>query len=288
MTSAASRAQPTTSAEGSYPDGVRGDEVHPQLRAGDHERVADVVAVAEVGDADAVEPAQLLADRHHVGDRLAGVELVGEPVDDGDVGVLGELVDVGLLERADHDPVEVAGEHHRGVLDRLAAAELQVAGGEVEARPAELRDADLEAHARARGRLLEDHPERAALEQPMRHPLALARLQPVGVVEDEHELLGRPVVDAEEVTALQVGGNHARILVIARPGLAVPDRLGAGDQRLAAGLGDEGEGGLDLRPHAPSRKLVDQRGVPLRAQLGDRVALAAVRRRSRGRRPAPG
>ena len=41
------------------------------------------------------------------------MELVGEPVDDRDVGVLGELVDVGLRERADHDPVEVAREHDR-------------------------------------------------------------------------------------------------------------------------------------------------------------------------------
>ena len=96
------------------------------------------------------------------------------------------------------------------------AAELQVAGREVEAGSAELRDPDLEAHARARRRLLEDHPEAAALEQPVRHPLALARLQAVGVVEDEQELVGRPVVDAEEVAALQVGGNHARILPFAQ------------------------------------------------------------------------
>jgi hypothetical protein len=32
------------------------------------------------------------------------------------------------------------------------------------------------------------------------------------VIEDEDELVRRPVVHAEEVTALEMGWNHARIL----------------------------------------------------------------------------
>ena len=188
--------------------GRRGHEVDAELRAGDHERVADVVPVAEVRDADALEAAQPLADREHVGERLARVELVREPVDDRDVGVLGELVHVRLRERPDHDPVEVARKHDRGVLDRLPAAELQVAGGEVEPGAAELGDPDLEAHPRPRGRLLEDHPEAPALEEPVRHPLALPGLEPLRVVENEQELVRLPVVHAEEVAAFQVRGDH--------------------------------------------------------------------------------
>jgi hypothetical protein len=136
------------------------------------------------------------------------VELVGEPVQDGHLGVLRELVHVCLPERPDHDPIQVAGEDGGRVLDRLAAPELEVAGREVEAGSAELGDSDLEAHARPRGRLLEDHPERATLEVPVGDALALARLEPVGQVEHEGELVRRPVVHPEEVAALEPRGDH--------------------------------------------------------------------------------
>ena len=79
--------------------------------------------------------------------------------------MLGELLDVVLREGADHDRVEVAREDDGGVLDRLAAAELEVACREVEAVAAELGDADLERDPRPRRGLLEDHPERAAGEE---------------------------------------------------------------------------------------------------------------------------
>ena len=109
----------------------------------------------------------------------------------GIVGVLGELLDVRLRERADHDRVEVAREHGRRVLDRLAAAELEVVRGEVEPGAAELRDADLERDARARRRLLEDHPERPAGEERGAPRARCARLQLVGEVEQQLQLLAR-------------------------------------------------------------------------------------------------
>ena len=202
-------AGPTDDLLGGLVAGRRGGhEVHAELGAGHHQRVAHVVPVAEVRDADALEAAQPLPDREHVGERLARVELVREAVDDRDVGVLGELVHVGLRERPDHDRVQVAREHDRGVLDRLPTPELQVAGPEVEPGAAELRDPDLEAHARPRGRLVEDHAEAPAVEEPVRHTLALPRLEALGVVEDEHELVALPVVDPEEVASFQVRGDH--------------------------------------------------------------------------------
>jgi hypothetical protein len=182
--------------------------MHAELGAGEHERVADVVPVAEVGDTHALEAFEALPDRHHVRQRLAGVELVREAVDDRDVGVGGELVDVRLLERADHDSVQVAGEDAGRVLDRLAASELEVTGSEVETRPAEVRDADLEADARPRRGLLEDHPEGAPGEVVMVDPLLLAGLQPVGHVQQRREVVGRPVVHSQEVAPLQMGRNH--------------------------------------------------------------------------------
>jgi len=53
---------------------------------------------------------------------------VREAVDDRDRRVLGELLHVRLLERADHDRIEVAREHVGRVLDRLTAPELEIAG----------------------------------------------------------------------------------------------------------------------------------------------------------------
>ena len=60
--------------------------------------------------------------------------------------------DLGLLEGADHHEVDHAADHARAVLDRLGAAELAVAGGQVHHRAAHLVHAGLEAHARAGAR----------------------------------------------------------------------------------------------------------------------------------------
>src|SRR5439155_23734844 len=49
----------------------RRGELQPELRAHHHQRGADVVSVAEPGNADALEAAEPLADRHRVGERLA-------------------------------------------------------------------------------------------------------------------------------------------------------------------------------------------------------------------------
>ena len=95
------------------------------------------------------QPTKPLANRHHVGERLARMGRVGEPVDHRNRGVRGQLLDIALRVGADHEAVEVAGKNGRGVAKGLAAAELQVAGGEVEADAAELCDPDLERDARA-------------------------------------------------------------------------------------------------------------------------------------------
>jgi hypothetical protein len=98
------------------------------------------------------------------------------------------------------------------VPDRLAAPELQVSGREVERGAAELEHPHLEADPRPRRGLLEDHPERPALEVAVLDALALARLQPVGEVEDARELVCVPVVYAQEVPPLELCRDHARIL----------------------------------------------------------------------------
>ena len=65
-----------------------------------------------------------------------------------------------MRERANHDAVDVARQDARGVGDRLAAPELDVARRQKQRVAAELERADLERHARSGGRLHEDHRER--------------------------------------------------------------------------------------------------------------------------------
>ena len=185
----------------------RRDEAHPEAGRPDHQRDAHVVAVAEIGEAGPGKPAQLLANRHQVGERLAGMRVVREPVDHGDVGGLRQLLDVVLLEGADHDRVEVAGQDGAGVADRLAPAQLQVVGREVEAVAAELADSDLERDTSPCGGLLEDHPQRAAGEELVRLAGLLRFLERVGDVEHSLQLVGAPAADAREVAALQVLRN---------------------------------------------------------------------------------
>ena len=178
--------------------------------------MADVVAVAEVGDAHALEAAEPLADRHRVGERLQRMREIGEPVDDRDRGVLGERVDLGLVERADQERADEPREHERGVAVALAAGELQVGGGQVERHAAELRDPDLEADAGAGRRLVEDHPDRAAREHAQLLAPRPLLLQLVGEVERERELVARPVGDARVAAALEAVGDarHAWMLTL--------------------------------------------------------------------------
>ena len=244
--------------------------------------MADVVPVAEICDAHAVEPAEPLPDRHHVGQRLARMEVVGEPVDDRDVRGGGELVHVGLREGADHDPVEVAGENGARVLDRLAAPELQVAGREVERGAPQLEHPHLEADARPRRGLLKDHPERPALEVAVLDALALARFQPVGEVEDADQLVRVPVVHAQEVPPLELRRDHAGILGgrdDAGARVSGRERLGARDERLSARLADEAERGLHLRAHAARGERVDQPVVAAGDELLDCLLLVGAEAR---------
>ena len=111
----------------------------------------------------AVPAAQRLPHGEQVGQDLAGMQQIGQPVDDRNRCVAGQLLDVGMIVGADHDAVEIAGQHPGGVADRLAPAQLDVARGEEERVPAELERADLEGDPGAGGALGEDHPQRLAL-----------------------------------------------------------------------------------------------------------------------------
>ncbi len=169
--------------------------------------MADVVAVAEVGDADALEGAEALADRHCVGERLEWMREVGEAVDDRNRRVLRVLVHLRLVEGADQDRAEEAGEDECRVAGRLAARELEVGGRDVERHAAELRDSDLGADPRSRRRLAEDEADGSPRKQSQLTASRTLDLELVGEVEREAELLRAPVGDPREVPALERVGD---------------------------------------------------------------------------------
>ena len=181
--------------------------MHAEARRQPHQRVADVVAVAEVREADALEAAVPLPDRHRVRERLQRMGEIREPVDHRDRRMLGERVDLGLVERADQERADEPREHERGVAVALAAGELEVGGGKVERHPAELCDPDLEGDAGAGRGLVEDHPDRAAGEDAQLLAPRPLLLQLVGEVERELELRPRPVGDPRVAAALEVVGD---------------------------------------------------------------------------------
>src|ERR687884_216976 len=91
-----------------------------------------VVAVADVGDLRAFDRIELLAHGHEIGESLARVVGVREPVYYGDVGRPGELFQVPVVEGADHDGVDVAGEYAARVGRRLAFTDLDLLGAQME------------------------------------------------------------------------------------------------------------------------------------------------------------
>ena len=147
-----------------------------------------VVAVAGPGEGLAGHRTAMLLEGHDVGHELAGMRVVGQPVDDRHGGVLGEFEQPRMVGGADHDGVDIARQHLGRVGDGLGAAELHLGAGQHDRLAAELAHADVEGDARARRRLVEDHRQHLAVER-LR---ALAGLQPRlargGVVEHAAQL----------------------------------------------------------------------------------------------------
>ncbi len=137
------------------------EAAHGERHRGAHR----VGALADEGAGEALDSAEVLEDGERVGHRLHRVVVVvGEAVDHRDGGVLDQLRQ-GRVERgARHDRVDQAADDAGRVGQRLVAAQVDLAGAQVLRVAAELGHAGLEADARARRRVLEEHRQGAIRE----------------------------------------------------------------------------------------------------------------------------
>ena len=118
--------------------------------------VGHVVAVAHIGELEALKLLAVFRDGEEVGQDLAGMVGIGQRVDDRHIGAGSDLFDLGLGKRAQHDAVVEVLKHLYGVLNRLAARESRVVVGHNAGVGAQTIGADLERVARAQRRLLHD------------------------------------------------------------------------------------------------------------------------------------
>src|SRR5262245_37855233 len=130
----------------------------------------------------------------------------GQAVDHRHGGVARELGQGVVIERADHDDVDVAREHAGGVGDGLAAAELHLLAGQQDGLAPELAHGDVKGHPCAGRGLVEDHGQRAALERA--HAASAPRLHGAARLDHSAQLLRRNVDEIEEV-AQPVGAHPA-------------------------------------------------------------------------------
>ena len=156
-------------------------------------------------------------------------------------GVLGEFRHHRVVEGADHDGVDIAGQDPRRVGDGLAAAELHLLAGEHQRLAAELAHADIEGDAGAGRGLVEDHRQHLAVERAL-----LGAARPCGAC----ALMAEPTSRTRRSSR---AGEIAEIEEVA--GLVIR-RLPAG-RRPAAGF-ERGAGGLDAarRPRAISASVM--------------------------------
>src|SRR6476659_9728795 len=140
---------------------------------------------------------------------------VGEAVHDRDRRVLGELVDLRLVERPDRDRAQEAREDERGVARRLPARELEISCRDVQRHPAQLGDPDLGADPRARRGLAEDEADRPARQDPQLTTARALDLELVREVESGAELNWAPGGDPREAPALECVGDagHGTIVL---------------------------------------------------------------------------
>ena len=103
--------------------------MNAEARGEINQRMADVVAVADVGELESLQRAEFFFEREKIGQRLAGMKFVGERVDHGNVGRGGHFIEHALFVHARDDALHPALEVARHIGDGFAFAEARPACG---------------------------------------------------------------------------------------------------------------------------------------------------------------
>ncbi len=158
-----------------------------------------IVGIAGPGDGAPADRPLVLLEGHDVGHDLARMREPRQAVDHRHGGIGRKLGQRIVVEDADHDGVDIARQHPRGVGDGLAAAELHLGAGEHDGLAAELAHRHVEGDAGAGRGLLEHHGQHLAGERLLgRHRLAAA-LEVARQVDQIAQLARRHLVDIEEM-----------------------------------------------------------------------------------------
>ena len=192
--------------------------IHAHQAAHDHQRVPHVGArVADVGVLDLLHRlVAVLAHRHHVGEHLRRVVLVGQAVVDRHAGPLRQRLHARLRGAAVLDRVEHAPEHARGVLEGFLVPDLRAGRVEVGHVRALVAAGHLEGAARARRGLLEDQADFLALEVLLLGARVLGALEVAGEVEQVLELLLRVVLHGEQGAVAKIESHDVGPLITVR------------------------------------------------------------------------
>src|SRR5450631_3966546 len=145
-------------------------------------------------------------------------------------GVFRQFGDRLVVENADHDGVDEARQHARGVGQRLAATELHFLRGQQNRLAAELTHGDVEGHAGAGRGLVENHGQRLA-GQRLGDDAALARGLHGAAVADNPGQFGLRDIDQIEEMPHAVAGHDATCLARGR---ACASRVQARSMRAMA------------------------------------------------------
>jgi len=185
---------------GSIAWGIGDGDVDTEAAGGEQEGMGDVVSVPDIGQLEALPPAESFADGLDVSEDLARVVEIAEGVDDRDTGPAGEFFDRVLGEDSGDDAVgptvEVAGDIGEG----LAVPDRADLG---DGATAELLDGEVKSEASAEGWFLEQQAEVATAEG--LGEVGGAALDLFGEGEEAGEFFERKV----EVR-LEIGGEEGR------------------------------------------------------------------------------
>ena len=189
--------------------GSAGGEVHTHLGAGHHQGVAHVVArIAEIGEAHALQSAQLLLDGQQVRQHLGGVELVGEAVPHGHARMVGQLLHQVLAEAAVLDAVIHPAQHPGGVGDGLLLAHLAAAGLQIRHAHAQVHTGHLEGAPGPGGGLFKQQHDVLPLQPAVGHTGALHILEIFGQVQQIADLRRGVVQQLQKASASDIHSHN--------------------------------------------------------------------------------